>query len=240
MFLRELEWQLEGRVKSVLIVVLAALLLICRAERQEVGPMQTAEPMQEAESMQTAVSAKVWAEENKEETEEDAEKEAKEEVEEDAEAVVEAGTDVDAGTEAEAGAYDNPIDRFFLGIEEDMPRRKRESWSLLYLDAWEGELAHAYELMGEKLPSGFFQEEGCGQRAQSAYESFVEAQGYLEEAYVNGLFPAGGRGDGLSSAAVRTELVRFQALRLYREIGAENPYVFSEEDARAIERSIFQ
>lgn len=154
----ELEWQLAGRIKSVLIVVLGTLLVLYYAYTARDKP-------------------------------------------------------------AEELSYDNPIDIFFLGVEEEMPESMRKRWLILYLDAWETELVHAYELIEEELPENFFREDGYGQRALQAFNTFSEAQGYLEGYYMNDVFSSDGQENSLTMTGVRLELIRTQTLRLYEEIG---------------------
>ncbi len=106
----------------------------------------------------------------------------------------------------------NPVDRFFLG-GEDLSGSERDRWQQLYLDAWERELTHAYELMGEELPESFLAE-GGGLRAGAAFGEFLEAQSSLEGYYAQGV----GRESG-AVTDVRLELTRAQAQRLYGLIG---------------------
>lgn len=180
----ELEWQLAGRIKSVLIVVLCALLVLYYA--------YTAGDKLSEDNF--GYNFKENAESN-----------------------IETGVQVFV-TDGQALSYDNPIDAFFLG-EEEIPESMRKRWLILYLDAWEAELAHAYELIEGELPESFFRENGYGQRALQAFNSFSEAQGYLEDYYVNDVFSSGGQENSLTMLGVRLELIRIQTLRLYEEIG---------------------
>ncbi|MCM1044598.1 MAG: hypothetical protein NC417_03725 [Candidatus Gastranaerophilales bacterium] len=154
-FFEDYEWKLSGRIKSVLIVFLSAMLLLFYAEMREQAPAPN-----EAESLR-----------------------------------------------------DNPVDSYFLEMEQRISGNMRDRWQQLYLDAWEQELAHAYELMGQDLPELFFEEGGYGMRARQSFGEFMEAQSYLEGYYAGGM--SGERG---TTADARIELARAQTLRLYRQI----------------------
>lgn len=159
------EWQLGGRLKSVLIVMLSAMLVFAYAAMSGKRP----------DNGQAAGNA----------------------------GVIDAYPDIGG----------NPVDRYFLEIEQRLPENMRNRWQQLYLDAWEQELAHAYELMAQELPETFFAEGGYGLRARQSFGEFVEAQGYLEGYYADGI-----PGERETVADARLELARAQALRLYQQI----------------------
>lgn len=219
----ELEWQLAGRIKSVLIVVLSTLLILYYA--YTTGDKLSGNNLREAPKSVTEADLSVFS------------------------------------ADGQAVSYDNPIDPFFLEVEKDMPEDLRKRWLILYLDAWEAELAHAYELIEGELPKSFFREDGYGQRALQAFNSFSEAQGYLEDYYVNDVFSLGGQQNSLTMIGVRLELIRTQTLRLYKEIGergivelrlgedgqlekrrleSADLYLFSEEDAMQMLEMIYK
>ena len=160
-FFEEFEWKLGGRLKSVLIVILSAMLVFFYAAMRERAQAD--------------------------------------------------GQAADFGTAESFG--DNPIDRYFLEIEQSIPGNMRDRWQQLYLDAWEQELAHAYELMGQELPETFFGEDGYGMRARQSFGEFMEAQSYLEGYYAGGM-----SGERETTASARLDLARAQTLRLYRQI----------------------
>ena len=172
-YFEEMEWQLGGRLKSVLIVILSATLVFLYAGVRE----RSQEDGHAGAALESPMVVQTW------------------------------------GPGVYAEGYDNPIDRYFLRIEEQLPENMYDRWQQLYLDAWEMELAHAYELMAEEMPDNFFAEGGYGQRARQAFEEFVETQGYLEGYYAGGI--PGERGIMVNA---RLELARAQAMRIYEQI----------------------
>lgn len=217
-WLEEWEEQLGGRVKSVLILALAAFLLVEYNNGNIIYRM-----VEPADSGKVAIY----------------------------------GEEAAVPMTAPAG-YENPIDSYFQEVEASVPQELQGRFYLIYLECWETELVHAYNLLAQKLPASFFEEDGYGTDGQEAFWDFTLAQGYLESYYGNDLTAedmATGRdvkiGENVETegivkagndARTRLELTRAQTLRIYQLILKEQNwnaeltglFSFEEESARVM------
>lgn len=141
----------------------------------------------------------------------------------------------------------NPIDAYFQQLPADRVR------NLIYLECWEQELAHAYDVLGQNLTGGYALP-GTYNEAAALFRRYAAAQGTLEACYelaIQGEPPVetllSGRLRALSEEK-SLELIRDNTLRIYEqllgqqgdngEIGdvtrRKELFIFSSEEAEAM------
>lgn len=117
---------------------------------------------------------------------------------------------------AKAG-QNNPIDEYFQQLPADRVR------NLIYLESWEQELAHAYEVLGQNLTDSHALPATYNEAA-ALFRRYAAAQGMLEACYelaIQGEPPVetllSGRLRALSEEK-SLELIRDNTLRIYEQL----------------------
>lgn len=169
----DVEFNLGGKVKSVLVVVLASLLVT----QQGIAGGRESDAVSSA-----AVNSTVWE--------------------------------------------DNPIDDYFAGTEGAVNAAMPDVlYANIYLDSWEKELQHAYNILGEELGEGYVKEYAreAGEKfrqfagAQSWLESYLQNSAHEETQNEGGETAAAGEAGALGAAKAysQVQLTRRITLRIY-------------------------